>query len=124
MRLVHEPTDGDDAVLATTIDVADTLTTQTRGLMFRRSLPADYALVFEFDGARTRDVHMLFVFVPIDVVWTVDEVVKRVERLRPWLGFAREEADRIVELPADAAQRVETGDRLRLVDDSDAPADA
>lgn len=117
MRLVHDPAgDAEDAVLATTIDVADSLLSQTRGLMFRRSLPDDYALVFEFNGARTRDVHMLFVFVPIDVVWTVDEVVQRVDRLQPWRSFARENADRIIELPAGTAATVEPGDRLVLED--------
>ncbi|MFC4542365.1 DUF192 domain-containing protein [Halosolutus amylolyticus] len=115
MRLVHDPVgDDEEAVLATTIDVADSLWSQTRGLMFRRSLPDEYALVFEFGTARTRDVHMLFVPFPIDAVWIVDDEVRRVERLRPWRGFAREAADRIVELPAGAAANVETGDRLRL----------
>ncbi|WP_265112179.1 DUF192 domain-containing protein [Halosolutus halophilus] len=114
MRLVHDPVGDDDAVLATTVDLADSLWSQTRGLMFRRSLPDEYALVFEFGTARTRDVHMLFVGIPIDAVWIVDDEVQRVERLRPWRGFAREAADRIVELPAGAAADVEPGDRLVL----------
>ncbi|RZV10447.1 hypothetical protein BDK88_1606 [Natrinema hispanicum] len=126
MRLVHESSgDGpavddpsangaDRTVLATAVDVADSLVSQTRGLMFRRSVPADYALVFRFDSARVRDLHMLFVFFPIDAVWVVDGVVQRVERLRPWLGFARDRADLIVELPAGAAADIEPGDRLTL----------
>lgn len=126
MRLVHESSgDGpavDDpsangtngTVLATTVDLADSLVSQTRGLMFRRSVPADYALVFRFDSARVRDLHMLFVFFPIDAVWVVDGVVQRVERLRPWLGFARDRANLIVELPAGAAADIEPGDRLAL----------
>jgi len=129
VRLVHEstadgPTDDDPsadgserAVLATTVDLADSLVSQTRGLMFRRAVPDDYALVFPFDSAKVRDLHMLFVFVPIDAVWVVDGVVQRVERLRPWLGFARERADLIVELPAGTAADVEPGDRLVLEDE-------
>ncbi|MFD1562376.1 DUF192 domain-containing protein [Haloarchaeobius amylolyticus] len=129
MRLVHESTadgptvgdpsaDGTDrAVLATTVDLADSLVSQTRGLMFRRSLPDDYALVFRFDSTRTRDLHMLFVFVPLDAVWVVDGVVQRVERLRPWRSFARDRADLIVELPAGSAADVEPGDRLVLEDE-------
>jgi uncharacterized protein len=116
VRLRHEPADGDGSsrTLATTVDTADSIASQVRGLMFRRSLPEDYALAFRFGTARTRDVHTLFVFVPLDVVWVVDGVVRRVERLRPWHGFARETCDLIVELPAGAAADVEPGDRLAL----------
>ncbi len=117
MRLVHNPGDA-DAVLAATIEFADSLWSQTRGLMFRRSIPDDYALVFEFGTARTRDVHMLFVRFPIDVVWTVDDIVQRVDQLRPWRSFARDRADRIIELPAGTAAAVEPGDRLVLEHDS------
>ncbi|RQG91610.1 DUF192 domain-containing protein [Natrarchaeobius halalkaliphilus] len=116
MKLVHEPDDGEEAVLASRVDLADSVLSQTRGLMFRRSLPDEYALAFRFDAPSTRDVHMLFVFVPLDVVWVDDGTVRRVERLRPWRGFARERADLIVELPAGAAEEVDPGDRLVLED--------
>ncbi len=123
MRVRHEPAggegaDGDDRtrVLATEVETADSVLAQTRGLMFRRSLPDGYALAFRFDGTRRRDVHTLFVFVPIDVVWVADGVVRRVERLDPFRGFARERADLIVELPAGVADGVAPGDRLLLED--------
>ncbi|WP_222918587.1 DUF192 domain-containing protein [Natrinema sp. SYSU A 869] len=119
MRLVHESAiddssaDGTDRdVLAMTVELADSIVSQARGLMFRRSVPDDYALAFRFDSTKTRDLHMLFVFFPIDAVWVVDGIVQRVERLRPWRGFARETADLIVELPAGTAADVEPGDRL------------
>ncbi len=121
VRLVHDPVtdspsdDGTDReILATTVDLADSIVSQTRGLMFRRSIPDDYALAFQFGSTKTRDLHMLFVLFPIDAVWIVDGVVQRVETLRPWRGFAREEANLIVELPAGAAADVEPGDRLVL----------
>ncbi len=111
-------TDGDSAaqrdVVATNVDLAESILSQTRGLMFRRSLPDDYALAFRFDTAKTRDVHMLFVFVPIDAVWVVDDVVQRVERLRPWRSFERERCDLLVELPAGAGAAIEPGNRLVL----------
>ncbi|MDS0477712.1 DUF192 domain-containing protein [Natrinema sp. 1APR25-10V2] len=126
MRLVHEPvTAADDDFfeqrtesLATNVELADSLVSQARGLMFRRSIPDDYALAFRFDSTTVRDLHMLFVFFPIDAVWAVDGVVERVERLYPWRSFARARADLIVELPAGAAAEVEAGDRLTLEDDS------
>ncbi|QCW02409.1 DUF192 domain-containing protein [Natrinema pallidum] len=121
MRLVHDPASADPSrdgaarsVLATTVDLADSIASQTRGLMFRRHVPDDYALAFRFESAQRRTLHMLFVFVPIDAVWVVDDVVQRVETLHPWRSVARESADLIVELPAGAAADVEPGDRLRL----------
>ena len=113
MDLVHDP-DGKRAVLASDVEIADSLLSQTRGLMFRRSIPDDYALVFRFETAKTRDVHMLFVPFPIDVLWIVDDVVRRIERLKPWRGYEREKADTIVELPAGTADRVSVGDRVVL----------
>jgi len=56
---------------------------------------------------------------PIDAVWAVDGVVRRVERLRPWRSFARARGDLIVELPAGAAANVEPGDRLVLEGDDE-----
>jgi len=124
VRLVYEPaSDGDGNVfeeptetLATTVEVADSLVSRARGLMFRRSVPDDYALVFPFDDAAVRDLHMLFVRFPIDALWIEDGVVRRVERLRPWRSFARARADLIVELPAGSAATVDPGDRVRLED--------
>lgn len=116
VRLVHEPESGEETALASEVETADSFVSQARGLMFRRSIPDDYALAFRFSRARRRDVHMLFVLVPIDVVWAVEDEVRRVERLRPWRGFARGTADLIVELPAGAADGVAPGDRLRLVE--------
>ncbi|QFU84059.1 DUF192 domain-containing protein [Natronorubrum aibiense] len=127
MRLVHYPTSGHNGdsrpdgeatterrVVATDVDLADSLLCQTRGLMFRRSIPDDYALAFRFGSVKTRDVHMLFVFFPIDAVWIVDDVVQRIERLQPWRSFERERCDLLVELPAGAGSDIEPGDRLVL----------
>lgn len=116
VRVVYDP-DGENRVLATTVETADSLIARTRGLMFRRSLPDEYALAFRFSRARPRDIHMLFVFVPLDVVWVVDGVIERVERLRPWTGFARANADLILEFPAGSTRGVEPGTRLVLEDE-------
>lgn len=102
--------------LASRVDVADSLLARARGLMFRRSVPDDYALAFRFDGAGVRWLHMLFVPFDIDAVWAVDGRVTRVERLAAWTGLARAEADLVVELPAGAAADVARGDRIELRD--------
>lgn len=115
VRLIHDA-GGDRRTLATTVDVADSLFSQARGLMFRRSIPDDYALVFRFSSAKKRDIHMLFVPFPLDVLWLDGDTVAHVARLKPWRGFARERGDRIIELPAGAAAEVAEGDTVRLVD--------
>jgi len=115
VQLVHE-SEGQRRSLATRVETADSLLAQTKGLMGARSVPDDYALAFRFDRAKARDVHMLFVFVPLDVLWIVDDEVVRIEQLRPFLGYARARADLLVELPAGEADGVEPGDRVRLED--------
>ncbi|MFB6157616.1 MAG: DUF192 domain-containing protein [Haloferacaceae archaeon] len=114
MRLLHRHAAG-EGVLASEVEVADSTLTRARGLMFRRSVPGDYALAFPFDGADDRWLHMLFVPFDIDAVWTVEGEVRRVERLRAWTGVARAEADAIFELPAGTAADVTAGDRVELV---------
>ena len=115
MRLVHRR-DGERRVLASDVDVADGTLSQARGLMFRRSVPDDYALLFPFDVPDTRSVHMLFVPFALDVLWLVDDEVTRKKRLRPWIGLGRGTADAIVELPAGAADGVSEGDVVEVVE--------
>ncbi|MFB6269095.1 MAG: DUF192 domain-containing protein [Halobacterium sp.] len=108
--------DGDERTLATDVDVADSFLSQARGLMFRRSIPDDYALVFDFEDADVRDVHMVFVPFDIDAVWVEDGEVQRVERLSAWTGRGEARCDTLLELPAGAADDVSVGDRVWLAD--------
>jgi uncharacterized membrane protein (UPF0127 family) len=114
VRLVHDPADGEASVLARRVDAADTALARMRGLMFRRSIPDDYALVFHFERPARRGLHMVFVPFPIDAVWLVDGEVTRVKRLPAWRGVGRGRADTIVELPAGAADAVGVGDAVRV----------
>jgi len=119
VRLVHRagpPGDRSERTLAADVETADTRLARARGLMFRRSVPDDHALVFRFGRARPRTLHMLFVPFPIDAVWLADSSVVRVERLRPFVGLARATADTVVELPAGAADGVASGDTVALVE--------
>ncbi len=116
MRVVHEA-DGEGRTLATTVAVADGLLSQGLGLMFRRSIPDDYALVFPFSRSSKRGLHMVCVPFDIDAVWLVDERVEAVKRLNAWFGHGRARADTILELPAGAADGVEVGDVVRVTDD-------
>ena len=114
MRLVHRNGEG-ERTLAENVETADSIFAQARGLMFRRSIPDDYALAFRFDGADRRSLHMLFVPFAIDALWVVEGEVVRKKCLRPWIGIGWGTADTIVELPAGAADDIEAGDRVELV---------
>lgn len=108
-----ETTDG--RVVARSVEHADTFLKAALGLMFRRSMPQDHALVIELKRDRRVGLHMLFVPFDIDAVFLDPENrVRKVERLRAWTGMARGRALRVVELPAGAADSLEPGDRLRF----------
>jgi hypothetical protein len=122
VRVVHR-TGGKRRVLATHVEVADGPLSRARGLMFRRSVPDDYALWFRFDRPARRSLHMLFVPFAIDAVWLVDDEVTTVRRLAAWRGLGRGTADAVLELPAGAADGVEPGDRV-VVEGAEAGAGA
>lgn len=126
MRLVHDP-DGTARVLASDVEIAEGFVQTSKGLMFQSSIPDDYGLVFEFDppapwlqklplvsddAVARRFIHMLFVRFPIDVIWLAGDTVVKKKGLRPWLGIGVADADRIIELPAGAAEGVEPGDTV------------
>jgi len=127
MRVVHEHDEG-SRVLAAEAEIAKGFVQTSKGLMFRSSIPEEYALVFEFepsalarrlplggaDAVKWRFIHMLFVRMSLDVIWLQGETVVKTATLRPWIGMGGAKADRIVELPAGAAEGVETGDTVRL----------
>lgn len=113
MRVVHEA-DGTERALATDVEVADGIVSQGLGLMFRRSVPDGYAIVFPFSRVSKRGLHMVFVPFDIDALWLVDGRVQARKRLSAWTGYGRAEADTVVELPAEAAEGVAIGDTIRV----------
>ena len=60
---------------------------------------------------------MMFVPFPIDAVWLVGTEVTAVKRLRSLIGLGRGTADTIIELPEGAAEDIEPGDTVELVDE-------
>jgi uncharacterized protein len=96
----------DGAVIATEVEMADTVLKKTVGVMFRRHLPPGFAMIFDM-GLKSRAgiaIHMVFVFVSIDVVFLDDTrtIVDIKHRLRPWIGvaFPKKAARYAIELPA------------------------
>ena len=108
LRLSEKP-------LSFTVYRAESVLAKAVGAMGRRGLPADTALVFQFDRSRQRPVHMLGVRAPLRVWWVCDGVIERTERLPAWTGVGTAAADTVIELPADAPSGA-VGQRVTVVD--------
>jgi uncharacterized membrane protein (UPF0127 family) len=110
MRIAHES----GRILARDVEIAETFLSQGWGLMFRRSIPDDYALTFRFEEQRRRSIHMLFVFTSLDVCWLCDGIVQETRILRPWIGHAAAVADTVIEFPPGTLDGVASGDRIEI----------
>ncbi|WP_292487654.1 DUF192 domain-containing protein [Methanohalobium sp.] len=80
--------------IASDVEFATTFFSQSRGLMFKKNIPDDYALVFVFDKPIKTSIHMLFVRFPIDVLFLDDNkrIIKSTN-LKPWLGTSSSEKE-------------------------------
>ena len=74
--------------MAKNIEFAGTAISRMLGLMFRRHIPDDYAMIFSLKKKTDVSVHMLFVFFPIDVIFLNEEKkISGFSRLAPWTGY-------------------------------------
>jgi uncharacterized membrane protein (UPF0127 family) len=74
--------------VATSTEFACSIYKQALGLMFRKNIPEDHALIFVMNKSKKVSLHMLFVAFAIDVLF-LDENKRIVKicRLRPWTGL-------------------------------------
>ncbi|MEA1905922.1 MAG: DUF192 domain-containing protein [Euryarchaeota archaeon] len=80
----------DGTHVATHIEYAIGVVSMMRGLMFRRDIPNDYAMIFVFPKPGTVSVHTLFMRFPIDVIFlNKDKIITDIARLNPWTGYRR-----------------------------------
>ena len=104
--------------------VADKPWTRMRGLLGRKTLPRGEGILLR----PAASVHMFFMAFAIDVVWLDRDlqVLGVTPELRPWRMAGRRGARSALELAAGECERrsVRPGDRLRVADADDAPADA
>lgn len=61
------------------LELAESLWSQTKGLMFRESLPKNHALLMDFGKPRKPGIWMLFMRFPIDILF-LDEKLNLVDR--------------------------------------------
>ncbi|MCQ6962543.1 DUF192 domain-containing protein [Methanolobus chelungpuianus] len=74
--------------VATSTEFACSVFKQALGLMFRKNIPEDHALIFVMDRSRKVSLHMLFVIFPIDAIFLdEDKRIVKISGLRPWTGL-------------------------------------
>lgn len=74
--------------VATSTEFACSVLKQALGLMFRKNIPEDYALIFVMDKNRKVSLHMLFVSFPIDAIFLdEDKKIVKISKLKPWTGL-------------------------------------
>ena len=106
-------------IIATEVKWCDTLLSRGRGLMFRRAIHEDEALVLaeSKESVSLTSIHMFFVFFPIAVLWLDAErkvVDKKLARpFRPYYAPQRP-AQYFVEGHPSILDKVSIGDRLEL----------
>lgn len=102
------------------VEVMRTQAQRERGLMFRRSMPADRGMLFEFGVERPIDMWMRNTYLPLDMVFLsrggrVAAVAENTEPLSERIISSRVPAYAVLELNAGAASRIglKIGDSVR-----------
>ncbi len=111
----------DGAIISTDARCINNIIGQMRGLMFKRDIDDNYALIFYFKKKRIVDLHMVFVPFAIDVLLLDEDLeIMDMARLRPWVGYykSKRKGAYVVEMKAGAVERcgLKVGDRVRFAD--------
>lgn len=104
------------------VELADSLWKQTRGLMFRKSLPKGSGLLMDFKSERKVGIWMLFMRFPIDLIYINSEkkVVDIKGNVKPvslnpltWrVYYPKKPARYVLEVPAGTAGKTKIGESL------------
>ncbi len=109
-------TKNDGTVISANVEQANTFLKKVIGLMFRKSFEG--ALIFDMGYNAYDGIHMLFVRMPIDVLFLDQDknIVDVKTNIKPWFGsaFPRSRFRYAIELPAGTAEKVglKAGERL------------
>lgn len=109
--------DTTDTILAYQINICDTFWKRGRGLMFKRTIEEDEALIFCYDkpSIPATTIHMFFVFFDIAVIWLdADRRVVDAQRAKPFRPYyaPRQPAQYFIECHPQTLQWVKVGDQL------------
>jgi uncharacterized membrane protein (UPF0127 family) len=93
--------------IAKNVEFATTLFSQMMGLMFRKSIPPEFAMIFAMKRPASVNVHMLFMRFSIDVIFLNEEKrITGLSRLNPWTGYkSMKNVKYVIEMSAGAIER-------------------
>jgi uncharacterized membrane protein (UPF0127 family) len=116
MRTCRVLLEKDGSTLLDVVEVAFTGKERMIGLMGRKELPPGEGLLIP----DCRSVHTFFMRFPIDLAYLDGEsrVVRIVPKVQPWAFSACWQAQSVLEMPAEWAEKsgLRVGDRLRFED--------
>ena len=90
-----------DKIIFESVHFFVTQVQKAKGLMFSKKI--DKAYIFIFSKSRRMDMHMFFVFFPIDVLFLDHKrrIVEIKENFRPFtFYYSKEKANYVIELPS------------------------
>ena len=114
--MIHNETTGETVVQR--LEVCDTFLSRGRGLMFRRPLNENEALLFveSRESIAATSIHMFFVFFPIAVIWLdAEQLVVDAKLARPFRPYyaPASAAQYFIEGHPSLLHKVHLGDRIR-----------
>jgi uncharacterized protein len=102
-----------------TAEIADTPDLRARGLMFRHMLPADRAMVFDFESPRPATMWMKNTYISLDMLFvredgTIAAIAENTEPLSLQTISVNEPVRGVVELAAGTAKKfgIQRGDKV------------
>jgi Uncharacterized conserved protein len=115
--VIHRSASGETQGLATEVEVADHWLRQGIGLMFRRRIGGDQAMVFDFDGVSSGTWGCC----SCRSIWTASgwstARSSHTERLEAWTGRAGARADRVIEVAPGVAETVHEGSEIEVIEE-------
>ena len=97
-------------ILCNESKIRNTLFSKARGLMFHKKI-RNLGLIFVFDKPRKIDLHMFFVFFPIDVLFLDKnkKVLEIKENFKPFtFYYSKNKASYVIELPKNTVKNTKT----------------
>lgn len=101
------------------VEIADTPDSRARGLMFRRSMPADQGMLFDFERVQPVSMWMRNTYIPLDMLFidadgTIVRIARDTEPLSERTIPSGEPVLAVLELNASTTRRlgIEAGDRV------------
>jgi uncharacterized protein len=116
-------------VIATSVEIAKTMPQKARGLMGRKELSEDYAMLFDLGSERKEGFWMMFMRTPIDIVFVDSKkaVVDIKHSVRPisfnpmtWrLFYPKRPASYVIETKAGLMEKlnVKINDKLEFIEE-------